>query len=390
MVRFDIESLFTNLPLNDCLDIIAKRLKNMSPDYVDIVKHCLTSGYLMWKDEFYVQVDGVAMGSPVSPIVADIFVEDFEERALANAPVKPRLYKRYVDDTFVVLPNDKISAFLAHLNSIHNNIKYTVEQENKNCQIVVVKIQCSSSSSRSRWNLRLEFDKNNYHIAILGATVERPYITVHNKEIVTLSALLTFHLKTRKGVAKWSHIKDFFEIDNKTPNFVFAPAFTKKCKTKNVRQTSCTSFEPHSGSGLYAKIADGALSTEAAITANVISHMDKLFDALNSDSADLRRGEIFSTNLTAKSPHHKLFQSMKYFLKTLKFMGSLRTPPQEGWIWTINGVERLFKQFANEGIKSRATRRLQQDPLENLFGCIRGNCGSNSNPTVGTYWDHRM
>ncbi|CAF4918547.1 unnamed protein product [Pieris macdunnoughi] len=305
----------------------------MSPDYVDIVKHCLTSGYLMWKDEFYVQVDGVAMGSPVSPIVADIFVEDFEERALANAPVKPRLYKRYVDDTFVVLPNDKISAFLAHLNSIHNNIKYTVEQENKNCQIVVVKIQC---------------------------------------------------------VAKWSHIKDFFEIDNKTPNFVFAPAFTKKCKTKNVRQTSCTSFEPHSGSGLYAKIADGALSTEAAITANVISHMDKLFDALNSDSADLRRGEIFSTNLTAKSPHHKLFQSMKYFLKTLKFMGSLRTPPQEGWIWTINGVERLFKQFANEGIKSRVTRRLQQDPLENLFGCIRGNCGSNSNPTVGTYWDHRM
>ncbi|XP_047504100.1 uncharacterized protein LOC125049061 [Pieris napi] len=135
MVSFDIESLFTNLPLNDCLDIIAKRLReqNMSPDYVDIVKHCLTSGYLMWKDEFYVQVDGVAMGSPVSPIVADIFMEDFEERALANTPVKPRLYKRYVDDTFVVLPNDKISAFLAHLNSIHKNIKFTVEQENNNC-----------------------------------------------------------------------------------------------------------------------------------------------------------------------------------------------------------------------------------------------------------------
>ncbi|CAG5016617.1 unnamed protein product [Parnassius apollo] len=58
---------------------------NMPQEYTILFEHCLTSGYLLWKEDFYKQVDGVAMGSPVSPIVADIFMEDFEEKALLTA-----------------------------------------------------------------------------------------------------------------------------------------------------------------------------------------------------------------------------------------------------------------------------------------------------------------
>nr|XP_032513144.1 uncharacterized protein LOC116767084 [Danaus plexippus plexippus] len=53
----------------------------------------------MWRDEFYIQVDGVAMGSPVSPVVADILMEDFEARALCSPPIKPLIYKRNPDNT---------------------------------------------------------------------------------------------------------------------------------------------------------------------------------------------------------------------------------------------------------------------------------------------------
>ncbi|CAK1596643.1 unnamed protein product [Parnassius mnemosyne] len=134
MVSFDVQSLFTCLPVEDCISIITRKLEenNMPAEYAVLLRHCLTSGYLLWKEQFYKQVDGVAMGSPVSPIVADIFMEDFEEKALLTAPVTPSFYKRYVDDTFTILPSDKVTAFLEHLNSINPKIQFTMELEANN------------------------------------------------------------------------------------------------------------------------------------------------------------------------------------------------------------------------------------------------------------------
>ena len=55
--------------------------------------------------QFYEQTDWVAMGSPLSPVIADFFMENFEKKAIEQAAHKPVCRFRYVDDTFVIWPH---------------------------------------------------------------------------------------------------------------------------------------------------------------------------------------------------------------------------------------------------------------------------------------------
>ena len=68
---------------------------------------CLPTTYFQYEDQLLELVDGAAMGSPLSPIVANPYMETFERGALASAQVAPRLWIRYVDDTFVIWPHSE-------------------------------------------------------------------------------------------------------------------------------------------------------------------------------------------------------------------------------------------------------------------------------------------
>ena len=78
------------------------------------------------------QVDGVAMGSPLGPTLANAFMAFHETKWLSDCPVhfKPLYYRRYVDDTFAVFKNaEQCQLFLSYLNKQHSNIKFTLEME---------------------------------------------------------------------------------------------------------------------------------------------------------------------------------------------------------------------------------------------------------------------
>ncbi|XP_078353258.1 uncharacterized protein LOC144638030 [Oculina patagonica] len=67
------------------------------------------------------------MGSPVSAVIAELVMEEIEEKALASAPVKPRWWRRYVDDSNACLKSESIRVFHSHLNSINPHIQFTIE-----------------------------------------------------------------------------------------------------------------------------------------------------------------------------------------------------------------------------------------------------------------------
>ncbi|XP_065213372.1 uncharacterized protein LOC135840674 [Planococcus citri] len=131
LVSFDVESLFTKVPLKETLEYLEELFPN---DLAKLFDHCLKASYFLYNGEFYEQKDGVAMGSPLSPKVANFYMEKFEEKALETATLKPKIWLRYVDDVFAIWQHgrDKLQEFIQHLNSIHLAIKFTVEEEKNN------------------------------------------------------------------------------------------------------------------------------------------------------------------------------------------------------------------------------------------------------------------
>ena len=58
--------------------------------------------YLIFDGDYYDQIDGVAMGSPLGPVLANIFMRHFEEKWVFNNKGRPSIWFRYVDDTFTL------------------------------------------------------------------------------------------------------------------------------------------------------------------------------------------------------------------------------------------------------------------------------------------------
>ena len=95
ITSYDVTALFTSIPVPSALDIIKEKLEQdaeipnrtiMPADTIlELLGFCLNNTYFVFQDTFYEQTKGAAMGSPISPIIANIFMEAFENRAITTA-----------------------------------------------------------------------------------------------------------------------------------------------------------------------------------------------------------------------------------------------------------------------------------------------------------------
>ena len=140
LVSYDVKSLFTSIPVEESIKICERRLQSDDtlaertslsvPTIITLLKFCLTTTAFQFNGTVYKQLDGVAMGLPISPVIADIFMEHFEDSTFKNYPLPPRIWHRFVDDVIAVVRKKSSQSLLDHLNDQHARIKFTMEEEN--------------------------------------------------------------------------------------------------------------------------------------------------------------------------------------------------------------------------------------------------------------------
>ncbi|PFX16013.1 hypothetical protein AWC38_SpisGene19737 [Stylophora pistillata] len=139
LVSYDVCALFTNVPLDETIEIIAeKAFKNnwfnethglnlTKTGLTELLRIATKDQLFQFDGQLYEQVDGVAMGSPLGPLMANVFLCSIEEQLDRNNKL-PSFYKRYVDDTLATMPNiQAATAFLSTLNECHPAIQFTME-----------------------------------------------------------------------------------------------------------------------------------------------------------------------------------------------------------------------------------------------------------------------
>ena len=130
-------SLFTNLFLDKTIKICSEALYDM-PDsqpaipmdvFVELMKSATSSVEFGFNNTMYKQTDGEAMGLPLGPALANIFVGYYKEKLFSQTQ-KPSTYFRYFDDTFAIFNHEaEADEFLTKLNCLHPSLRSAFEKE---------------------------------------------------------------------------------------------------------------------------------------------------------------------------------------------------------------------------------------------------------------------
>ena len=142
LLSLDVESLFTKVPIDAVLTFLSNKLQPYEDHFpvglgktIDLIKLCVTNNVFSFNGSYFKQKFGCSMGNPLSPLLANLYMEYFETVLLS--PIKPpnMIWYRYVDDIFSYWDEKwgNFDEFLSNLNSLVPSIKFKCEWEKDDC-----------------------------------------------------------------------------------------------------------------------------------------------------------------------------------------------------------------------------------------------------------------
>ena len=261
LVSFDVTNMFPNIPNYDCLQIIANTLtiQNVNPviknEILSLFDLCINENYFQYDNKFYKQKDGLAMGSPLSPLLAEVFMSNLEENFLKSEYAKNiSFWYRYVDDILVCFTgNDTdLQHTLNHLNSLHQKINFTMEKEKDN-QINFLDITITRSHGEFSFDIYRKptftdtsipansTHPNSHKLAAYKSMIHRAFTIPLNEDtrkkelntIIKIAQSNGFHSTTINSL-----------INKKQKQFTINKIYPHIKSNKNTRYTKLTYFGP--------------------------------------------------------------------------------------------------------------------------------------------------
>ena len=132
-ITLDVKDLYVNIPIKEILDIVNKHLRRNNIDKqtteqcIGLLGVILNNSYFTFNNKYYTNNKGIAMGSPISGTIAEIFLQHYEQLYVKHLIERQSIkyYTRYVDDIFIIFDSTKITEdeITASTTGIHKNIE---------------------------------------------------------------------------------------------------------------------------------------------------------------------------------------------------------------------------------------------------------------------------
>jgi hypothetical protein len=250
------------VPIDTTLSFLKEYLQNHNIDlpfsidvFIDLLELCTKHSYFSCNDRFYKQSRGLPMGSCLSPVLSNIFMEYFESELIPTINCNIVTWYRYVDDVFAVLPSDtNFDVVLTQLNSLNPSIKFKIEKETNNMLPFLDLCVMRTESNLPKFKIYRKPTHSNMYIHAFSSHTDNIKIGAISNIFLRAYRLSdceyideeidfitgTFlELGYAGNFIKRAHLrarKTFYNINNKDPinynNFLILPSI---CDKKNIR-----------------------------------------------------------------------------------------------------------------------------------------------------------
>lgn len=219
----DVVSLYTNIPTDLVIKSITKHWNKIQEStkiplktFIDITEFVLNSTYFSYKNKYYKQKFGVAMGSPVSAVMTNLVMADLESSVISKNEKIISFYQRFVDDIIICANKDQIENIRNHFNNYNEHLQFTIELEKNNCInfLDITIIRQENGHINTNWYRKeikndryLNFHSNaslQYKKSIIISLVDRA-ILLSSKKFHTQNLIKIKTILKKKSISHFVH-----------------------------------------------------------------------------------------------------------------------------------------------------------------------------------------